>query len=114
VVHNNYAWILELLHFPFKQVKKKMKHAHYFGFSTNLNTPNVSAYLKHLEDFVSNKTGKKYLARVNYKGQHTDAIVVLEESTRLMVVTKGSGEFITAYKMSVEQVTQLLNDKFIW
>jgi hypothetical protein len=114
VVHNNYKWILDLLHFPFEQVKKKMKHAPDFGFSSNLNTANVNSFKKHLEDFVSDNTGKKYLPNVNYKGQHTDAIAVLEESTRLMVVTKGSGEFITAYKMSVEQVAQLLTDKFIW
>jgi hypothetical protein len=114
VVHNNYKWILDLIDFPFEQVKLKMKHAPDFGFSSNQNTANVNNFIKHLEGFVSDNKGKKYLTKVNYHGQHKDAMVVLDEVSRLMVVTKGDGEFITAYKMSVEQVTQLLNDKFIW
>ena len=114
VVHNNYQWILDLLSFPFNQVKKKLKHAPDFGLSDHLNNTNVNAFKKHLEDFVSNSTGKKYLTDVDFKGQHLDAIVVYEEATRLMVVTKGSGEFISAWKMGEAAAEHLLTNKHIW
>ncbi|HRI02093.1 MAG TPA: colicin D domain-containing protein, partial [Saprospiraceae bacterium] len=114
VVHNNYQWFINLIHFPYKNVLSHYKHAHYFGFPTNSSVENVTAFKKHLEEFVSNSNGKSYFKDINYRNQHKDALVVVEAETNLVVITNGSGEFITAYKASAKQIDDLLNKKFWW
>lgn len=113
VVHNECDWINKLFKANFDQVKKKMKHVPDFGISSNLS--NVNEFIDKLNNFVKNPMGKKYLTNINYKGQYDkNAIVVFEESTNLVVIMQSNGDFITAYKMGYDQVSKMLNEKFIW
>ena len=114
VVHNNCKWILGLIKFDFVQVKRKMKHAKDFGFSDAFSISNkhvcIEKFKKHLESWVSNNAGKKYCTDVNFINQHKDAILVFEETTSRMVVTKENGEFISCWQMTGSTAYNLLNN----
>ena len=87
-----------------KQVQKKFKHAGDFGVSGNWNKSNAAAFEKALHRHVTGRGVKT--VRGTYNGQ--PVIHAVDPSTRLNVIRSRDGAFVSGWKLSDKQLTNVL------
>ncbi|HMS30459.1 MAG TPA: colicin D domain-containing protein [Saprospiraceae bacterium] len=112
VVHNGCGWLRDFIKLAdSKIIKKYAKHAPDFGLPGNYNTANGNLWKQKIKEFVGSD-GKRHFPDLNYKDQF-NGILVLEESTGLMVLMKADGEFVTAFKLGANQISQVINHNYL-
>ena len=113
VVHNGCSWLKNFITFNKQQIKThyaKPNHASAFGLPPNYNTVNGDKWEEVMKNFVASD-GKRHFPEINYRDQFK-GVLVMEESTGLMVLMKESGEFVTAYKLGANQISDIINKNY--
>ena len=94
----------KILKFSAKQLQAKFKHAADFGVIGNYNKVNAAKFSAAINKHI-NSAGVVVI-NGTYKGQA--AIHYLDASTGLNVIVKPSGEFWSGWKLSSDQLTNVL------
>jgi len=87
-----------------RQLQKKFKHASDFGIDGNYNPENAGRFEKAITDLVTDpKTQHIY---GSYRGEPT--IINVNPDTGLAVLQRPSGEFLSGWKLTPEQLANVL------
>jgi phosphohistidine phosphatase SixA/predicted heme/steroid binding protein len=92
---------------PARQLEDKFKHASVFGVDLPRGRAGFDAFGKALEAFVQSPT----TIRVSRPFRGQPAILNYDMNSMLMVVQTPSGEFVTGWKMSLEQLRNVLQGR---
>ncbi|MEO0460585.1 MAG: colicin D domain-containing protein [Myxococcota bacterium] len=93
-----------------KQLQKKFKHAEDFGVSGSYTKDNATKFLEAIQEHVSSGRTQEILGQ--YRGK--PAIHFLDPETGLNVVTDTAGNFVTGWKLSVQQLEDVLTRGWLW
>jgi hypothetical protein len=92
------------LTFPDGQLQSKFKHAGDFGVDGNYNPANEARFREAVDNFI--KSPDNQVIDGLYRGQPSR--IYVNPSTRQAVITQG-GKFVSGWKLSVQQLQNLLN-----
>ena len=90
--------------FDAQQLQTKFGHAGDFGIEGNYDAQNAAQFEQTLNNFVQNAPNQ---IQGTYRGQ--PAIFYVDPESGLMVMTTPSGEFWSAWKLSPQQLWNVLN-----
>jgi hypothetical protein len=99
------AWAHNAYSASTSQLQKKFKHASDFGVSGNANKANIQAYDQALRNHVSNPAVQA--VHGTYRGN--PAIIHVDPTTGLAVVTDKAENFISGWKLSAQQFWHVMN-----
>jgi hypothetical protein len=89
-----------------RSLQHAFKHAADFGVSGNWNNANASAFKGAIENHLADKGTE--LIEGTYRGN--EVLHHFNSSTGLNVITTKAGEFISGWKLSLQQTQHLLKD----
>lgn len=93
-----------------KQLQKKFKHAEDFGVSGSYTKENATKFWKAIQQHATSGRTQEILGQ--YRGK--PAIHFLDPETGLNVVTDTAGSFVTGWKLSVQQLEDVLTKGWLW
>jgi hypothetical protein len=88
---------------PAKQLQSKFKHAGDFGVKGNYSKATAGRFAKAIKDHIKLKSTETIKGK--YRGQ--DSIIFIDRSSRIGVITKSDGQFISGWKFTAEKVSHL-------
>lgn len=100
----------KVITFTEKQLQKKFKHAADFGIQGNYNKKNAQLFKNAIAQHINNANVKTISG--TYRGNPVNFFV--DPSTGLNVLTTDTGKFISGWKLSSEQLNDVLTKGFLW
>ena len=105
VVHNSNGQICgDDVNFDSKQVQEKYKHASDFGVTGNYNKVNAARFQQAIRDFIDAPTTNEISG--TYRGQ--PATHFFDPATNQDVIIDPNNNFISGWRLSIEQIRYLL------
>jgi hypothetical protein len=96
------------MNFSAKQLQKKFKHAKHFGVTGNYSAANAVKFQSAMEAHIADPATK--IIQGMYRGQLV--IHFVNPQTGLNVIQDASGQFLSGWKLTAEQLKHvLLNGK---
>ncbi|OIV38544.1 hypothetical protein BIV57_05270 [Mangrovactinospora gilvigrisea] len=109
LVHNSGGFSCDVA-FDAKQINKKFKHASDFGVTGNNNKIGRAAFESSMKGFLDDSGVSKL--SINYRGD--PVTIYLHPQTRLAVVTKLDGSFLSGWKLSESQLSNVVDDGYLY
>lgn len=88
---------------PAKQLQSKFKHARDFGVEGNYSKINAGRFAKAIKDHIKSKSTEAVKGK--YRGQNS--VIFIDKSSRIGVITKSDGQFISGWRFTAEKVSHL-------
>ncbi len=90
---------------PAKQLQAKFKHAGDFGVQGNYSQASALKFKDAITNHISSKSTEA--VKATYRG--SDAVIFIDKSTQLGVITNPGGEFISGWKFTADKVGHLFS-----
>lgn len=97
----------ELVNFETRQLQKKFKHAVDFNVPGNSNTEGLKAFEQALKDHIDDPLTQKITGKYRW---NQDVYHYYNPETNIDVMTKMDGNFISGWKLSETQMSDLIGD----
>lgn len=97
----------ELVSFEARQLQKKFKHAVDFNISGNVNSEGLKSFEKALKAHIDDPLTQKITGKYRW---NQDVYHYFNPETKIDVMTKMDGNFISGWKLSETQMSDLIGD----